>query len=96
MASDGLWEKVPMKIIAGICSIHYPDRNACAAVRDLVNKAANKWRTTSVVYMDDITCVVGFLNSDAIFKKEIYNGDQNLLARAPSEKLISQESKKIE
>lgn len=66
VASDGVWEKIPMNIIGAVCQKHYPESNSSGAVNELVNKAMNKWRKTSVVYMDDITCVVGFLNTEKI------------------------------
>ena len=67
VASDGIWEKIPMNIIGAVCQKHHPEANSAGAVNELVNKAMNKWRKTSLVYMDDITCVVGYLNSEKIF-----------------------------
>jgi serine/threonine protein phosphatase PrpC len=70
VASDGIWEKVPLNLIGAICTKHYADKNSAGAVNDLVNKAMNKWRTTSVVYMDDITCVVGFFDTEKLFGRK--------------------------
>ena len=69
MGSDGFWEKVPMPVIGAICSRHYQEKNALAAADELVKKAVHKWKATSTVYMDDITCVVGYFNSEKIFQK---------------------------
>lgn len=62
IASDGLWEMVPEQVIANICRNHLADGNARAAAKELCQRAQQVWQKNMIGYVDDITCVVGYLN----------------------------------
>ncbi len=64
IGSDGLWEFLANQEVAHIVWPHYERNNAEAAADALVKEAHKRWRQEEDT-IDDITCVVIFLEAVA-------------------------------
>ena len=61
MASDGVWEFMSNEEVAKIVYPHYFTGNAEKAAEEIVKQSFIKWKENEVL-IDDITCVVLFLD----------------------------------
>ena len=65
VGSDGVFEMLAEGTIAAVCHHHLAKRDAESAARDLAQKAFQSWSQNMVGYVDDITCVVAYLNKSS-------------------------------
>jgi serine/threonine protein phosphatase PrpC len=63
--SDGIWEFLSNQEVAEIVYPFYNLGAPEAAANELVKRASQKWKSEESV-VDDITCVILFLNNDPI------------------------------
>ena len=63
LASDGVWEKLSSEEAVKVVSKYWDQNRVEDAALALVNEAAKKWNKTE--YVDDITVVIVFLNSQS-------------------------------
>ena len=61
IASDGVWEFLENKEVAEIIYEYYIKGNAEKAAEEVVREAYKRWRKNEVI-IDDITCIVLFLD----------------------------------
>ena len=65
IASDGVWEFLSNEDVAKIVSPYYLQGHAEQAANQVVREAANQWKQKEEV-IDDITCVIVFLDTKLI------------------------------
>jgi serine/threonine protein phosphatase PrpC len=61
LASDGVWEFMQNEDIAAIVMPFYDKKNAEGAAEAVVRESYLKWKTEEEDIIDDITCVIVFL-----------------------------------
>ena len=61
LASDGVWDQMSNEEVGNIVMPYYEQRNAEKAAEQLVRAAFQKWKDKASDIVDDITCVVIFL-----------------------------------
>ena len=61
IASDGVWEFLTNSEVTDIIKPHYLNNSAEKAAEALIKESYKKWKQEENV-VDDITCVVIFLN----------------------------------
>lgn len=61
IASDGVWEFMENKEVAEIVYEHYLEGSAEKAAEEVVREAFRRWKDREVI-IDDITCIVLFLD----------------------------------
>lgn len=64
LASDGVWEFMSNEEVASIVYPYFMIGNAEKAAEVLVKSAFNRWRTKEAYSVDDITCIVIFIQID--------------------------------
>lgn len=62
IASDGVWEFMENQQVANIVFPYFAQRNAEGAGEALVRAAYKRWRKEGENNVDDITCIVVFLD----------------------------------
>lgn len=62
VASDGIWEFLSTQEVADIVNLFYKKNDAEGAADKLVKEARERWEKEEEV-IDDITCIVIFLES---------------------------------
>lgn len=70
LASDGIWTNMSVQNVAQIAQAHYEMGQAEAAANAIVRRATQLWKDKSES-VDDITCVIIFLDRKLI-QKNIY------------------------
>ena len=69
LATDGVWQFLSNEEVSVIIYKHYLDDDPEGAAESLLREAANKWsQKEKGNVVDDITCVVVFLDVDAIIE----------------------------
>lgn len=63
IASDGVWEFLKNEDIVNIVEPFYRKNDVDGAVEALIKEASNTWKNSNEC-MDDITCIILFLNFD--------------------------------
>ena len=61
LASDGVWEFISNEEVASIIYPFYLQRNAEKAAETLVRAAFKRWKQEESYSIDDITCIVIFI-----------------------------------
>lgn len=61
LASDGVWEFMSNEEVASIVYPYYHKGNAEKASEILVQSACSKWKAREAQTIDDITCVIIFI-----------------------------------
>lgn len=61
LASDGVWEFMENEEVASIIFPFYQQRNAEKAAETLVRAAFKRWKREESSSIDDITCIVVFM-----------------------------------
>lgn len=62
LASDGVWEFISNEEVANIVMPFFEKRNAEGAAEALVRESYLKWKQEEEDIIDDITCVIIFLD----------------------------------
>ena len=62
LASDGVWEFMPNEEVASIIYPFYLQKNAEKAAETLVRAAFKRWKQEENYSIDDITCIVIFVD----------------------------------
>ena len=62
LASDGVWEFITNEEVAAIVAPFFDKRNAEGAAEALVRESYLKWKSEEDEIIDDITCVIIFLD----------------------------------
>lgn len=62
LASDGVWEFLSNEDVAAIVMPFFEKRNAEGAAEALVRESYLKWKSEEDDIIDDITCVIIFLD----------------------------------
>jgi serine/threonine protein phosphatase PrpC len=62
LASDGVWEFLSNEDVANIVNPFFEKRNAEGAAEALVRESYLKWKQEEEDIIDDITCVIIFLD----------------------------------
>ena len=62
IASDGVWEFLENQQVANIVYPFYLQRNAEGAGEALVRSAYKRWKKEGESVVDDITCIIVFLD----------------------------------
>jgi len=62
IASDGVWEFLENEDVAAIVYPFYREQNAERAAEQLVKAAFKRWRKEEGNSIDDITCIVLFID----------------------------------
>lgn len=65
IASDGVWEFLSNELVASIVFPFWLSRSATAASETLMREAHKRWKREENGTVDDITCIVVFLNIPA-------------------------------
>jgi len=61
LASDGVWEFMSNEEVANCVYPFYFSKNAEKAAENLVRAAFKKWKNKEYFSVDDITCIVVFI-----------------------------------
>ena len=62
LASDGVWEFMPNDVVVSIVFPYFLTKNAEGASEALQKEAFKRWKREEHHVVDDITCVVVFLD----------------------------------
>ena len=107
LASDGIWEHMTIQNVAQIAQAHYEIGQAEAAANAIVRRATQLWKDVSIankiinfIYfvtqngdeVDDITCVIIFLDRRLI-QKNIYTKAQLKLVEEEEQRMQELEEK---
>ena len=98
MASDGIWEHMTNQNVAAIAQAHFEQGAAEAAANAIVRRATQLWKENGQT-VDDITCVVIFLDRRLIqknlfTKQQIRKIEEDDLEKKLAEDLRKQEKEK--
>lgn len=63
LASDGVWEFLSNEEVGHIIIPFYLQKNAEKAAETLVREAFKKWKSNEIYSIDDITCIVIFIDT---------------------------------